>query len=264
MRVSIIAMTDLVHTTVEEATNGAWSPEPYFDDASALAEFAGRNCYQSWGRPNPATATNDGYLRNIINQRHFSVLEHGSVSFLIAAVSRSLTHELVRHRIASFSQLSQRYVDMAGVVPVIPPLYRSQADGGMEDPETGHIIESLWGAVIPLYERLYTIWYDRLTARRVPHIQARKMAREAARCVLPNMVPTQLVMTMNHRAIREFLVKRGSIHADHEIRNLAIEMHRLVTMIEPNIYPDLVTDTVLVGDRHYPIIREVPSDHGDA
>src|SRR4051794_31644263 len=68
------------------------------DGGQALAEFAGRACYQSWGKPNPATATNAGYLRHILEVGHLSVLEHGTVSFYLTGISRSLTHELIRHR----------------------------------------------------------------------------------------------------------------------------------------------------------------------
>ena len=80
------------------------------DGGQALAEFAGRACYQSWSKPNPRTATNEGYLRHILEVGHLSVLEHGTVSFYLTGISRSLTHELIRHRHFSYSQLSQRYV----------------------------------------------------------------------------------------------------------------------------------------------------------
>src|SRR3712207_7558756 len=83
-----------------------WSTEA--EGGEALAEFAGRACYQSWDKPNPATATNAGYLRHILEVGHLSVLEHGTVTMYLTGVSRSLTHELIRHRHFSFSQLSQR------------------------------------------------------------------------------------------------------------------------------------------------------------
>ena len=85
-----------------------WSTDA--DGGQALAEFAGRACYQSWSKPNPATATNAGYLRHILEVGHLSVLEHGVVTFYFTGVSRSFTHELIRHRHFSYSQLSQRYV----------------------------------------------------------------------------------------------------------------------------------------------------------
>ena len=97
-----------------------WSTDA--DGGEALAEFAGRACYQSWDKPNPATATNQGYLRHILEVGHLAVLEHGTVSMYLSGISRSLTHELIRHRHFSYSQLSQRYVperDAAMVEPEV-------------------------------------------------------------------------------------------------------------------------------------------------
>src|SRR2546430_9136565 len=90
------------------------------DGGEALAEFAGRACYQSWKKPNPATATNAGYLKHILEVGHLSVLEHGTVSFYLTGISRSLTHELIRHRHFSYSQLSQRYVPEKNAAMVEP------------------------------------------------------------------------------------------------------------------------------------------------
>ena len=89
------------------------------DGGQALAEFAGRACYRSWDKPNPATATNAGYLNHVIEVGHLSVLEHAQATVYIRGISRSATHELIRHRHFSYSQLSQRHVidDPAFVVP---------------------------------------------------------------------------------------------------------------------------------------------------
>src|SRR5690554_1935779 len=108
MKVDLIAHTGLL-VRFEEVS-------PFVDqfDGTAvdtLVEFAGRSCYQSWKRPNPATATNEGYIANILKQGHFSVLEHASATFYVQGVSRALTHELIRHRHLSYSQLSQRFVN---------------------------------------------------------------------------------------------------------------------------------------------------------
>src|SRR6266516_7020881 len=111
-----VAVPEMVFPKVELIAKTEFFPPsdvPWETDAEggqALAEFAGRACYQSWKKPNPATATNAGYLRHILEVGHLSVLEHGSVTFYITGVSRSLTHELIRHRHFSYSQLSQRYV----------------------------------------------------------------------------------------------------------------------------------------------------------
>ena len=83
-------------------------PETLGPTGQDLAEFAGRACYQSWHKPNPDTRTNHGYLGHILEVGHESVLEHGTVSVYITGISRSLTHELVRHRHFSYSQESQR------------------------------------------------------------------------------------------------------------------------------------------------------------
>src|SRR5437764_14312165 len=98
------------------------------DGGEALAEFAGRACYQSWTKPNPATATNSGYLRHILEVGHLSVLEHGSVSFYISGISRSLTHELIRPRHLSYSQLSQRYVPEKNAAMVEPDVIADDPD----------------------------------------------------------------------------------------------------------------------------------------
>src|ERR1700753_1996130 len=98
------------------------------DGGQALAEFAGRACYQSWKKPNPATATNAGYLAHILEVGHLSVLEHGTVTFYLTGISRSLTHELIRHRHFSYSQLSQRYVPEGDAEIVEPPVIASDPE----------------------------------------------------------------------------------------------------------------------------------------
>ena len=89
-------------------------------DGERLAEFAGRLCYMS--QKNPARRATRDYLENIKKQGHGSVLEHANYSLLLEGVSRSLTHELVRHRAGfAYSQLSQRYVDESEANFVVPP-----------------------------------------------------------------------------------------------------------------------------------------------
>src|SRR5690606_12172995 len=95
-------------------------------DAEALIEFAGRGCYQSWG--NPSGKTNREYVQHLCRQGHFSVLEHANITVAIRGVSRAFTHELVRHRHFSYSQLSQRFVDESEARFVIPPAIRQFGD----------------------------------------------------------------------------------------------------------------------------------------
>lgn len=196
--------------------DGAWL------DADYLAEFAGRLCYQSWERPNPVTATNAGYLANIIGQEHFSVLEHSSATFYVAGVSRSLSHELVRHRHLSFSQLSQRYVDERDVDIVYPP--------GLDENTRDQI-----NTLMPYVRRRYV---DIVVALEKQGL-TRKEARQAARSVLPNATETQFAVTGNMRAWRDVIKKRISLAADAEIRQLATEILRQLREIAPNTFQDM-------------------------
>lgn len=192
-----------------------------------IAEFGGRLCYQSWDRPNPVTATNAGYLANIIKQQHFSVLEHASASFYVAGVSRSLSHELVRHRHLSFSQLSQRFVDEGGSTRaafIVPPAFRDSED------ERGVLFDTT-GAALEAYYHLDALLVSRGLTR--------KQAREAARAVLPNATETQFLVTGNMRAWREVIAKRISPHADAEIQLFAREVLTILKRIAPNTFQDM-------------------------
>lgn len=200
--------------------------------AQHLAEFAGRACYQSWTKPNPATATNAGYLQHIIDVNHGSVLEHGSLSFYLSGVSRSLTHELVRHRAGmAFSQLSQRYVDSKDAGIVVPPEMR-------DDEQAIEILRSgMWHAV-ERYEQLVEGMTARLEKQGVSGTEARKRARQAARCVMPNMTETRIVVTGNLRSWRHILSMRAAQAADHEIREVAMLIYDELVQRVPNAVQD--------------------------
>lgn len=226
MKVTLLAQTSIVgwvdsSSDTEFGRDPSWLAGEY-SRADRLAHFAGRSCYQSWNMPNPNTATDEGYIANILNQQHFSVLEHASATFYIEDVSRALTHELVRHRHLSFSQLSQRYVDYAETEPVIPPAAGHEQAQRIRD----------------AYQ-LSLIQYNHAVEDYVENGLTRKQAREAARALLPNCAPTSIVVTGNHRAWRDMLTKRYSVHADAEIRELAEELLRHLRTIAPATYQDL-------------------------
>src|SRR5690348_16484959 len=168
-------------------------------DGERLSEFAGRLCYMS--QRNPASRSTREYIENIKKQGHGSVLEHASYSILLEGVSRSLTHELVRHRAGfAYSQLSQRYVDESDAHFVVPPAIIG--DDALEDAWRGQI-ESALASYVGLVEQLmerYSWVADR--------VHRRKMAREAARGVLPNSTETKIVVTANARAWRTMLELR--------------------------------------------------------
>ncbi|NVN54199.1 FAD-dependent thymidylate synthase [Mycolicibacterium hippocampi] len=227
LRVQLIAKTEF--TAPEDVP---WSTDA--DGGAALVEFAGRACYQSWSKPNPRTATNASYLRHIIDVGHFSVLEHASVSFYITGISRSCTHELIRHRHFSYSQLSQRYVPEHDSQVVAPP-------GIEDDPELQQILAAAADASRAAYTELLT----RLEAKFIGDQPAgnaavlrRKQARQAARAVLPNATETRIVVTGNYRAWRHFIAMRASEHADVEIRRLAIECLRQLVEVSPQVFSD--------------------------
>jgi thymidylate synthase (FAD) len=227
VKVTLVAKTNItdwpesIHGT--EFFEGDTSEDALqYKDADQLAHFAGRACYQSWSMPNPATATPQGYIANIINQGHFSVLEHASATFYIEGVSRSLLAELTRHRHASFSVESQRYVDYSGTEPVIPPALRGTRG---ED-----LIRSSYAEALADYE-LLTAWL-------IKEGKTRKEAREAARAVLPNCAPVGIVLTGNMRAYRDILVKRYSTHADAEIQELSSIILKELRNIAPASFQD--------------------------
>jgi len=206
---------------------------PWSTDAGggeALAEFAGRACYQSWSKPNPATATNAGYLKHILEVGHLSVLEHGTVTFYLSGVSRSFTHELIRHRHFSYSQLSQRYVPERDAAMVEPDVIA-------QDPELHKRFVAATEAAVQAYTELL----EGLEAKfaDVPQATARrKQARQAARSVLPNATETRIVVTGNYRAWRHFVTMRASEQADVEIREVAIALLKELQRIAPNAFAD--------------------------
>lgn len=225
----------LAHTMITPEAEQLLKPEMGVDDADYLAELAGRDCYQSFDRPNPKTRDNVDYLgTNIIFKEHFSVLEHATATLRFTGVSRSLTHELVRHRHFSFSQLSQRYVSIEDMAFVVPPVIRDWPD---EDEREGMIEELnvVWQTALDSYKMI-----DRLLGEGG---ESHKRAREAARAVLPNMTETIIDVTGNHRAWREFLTKRWSVHADREIHELAGRVLEVLRTIAPNTYQDFTDAT---------------------
>ena len=215
-------------TRFEPPAEVPWSTDA--DGGQALAEFAGRACYQSWAKPNPATASNAGYLRHILEVGHLSVLEHGSVTFYLTGVSRSLTHELIRHRHFSYSQLSQRYVPERDAAVVEPAVIA-------EDPVLHEKFLAATDAALAAYRELLRALEERFAD--VPNgTLRRKQARQAARAVLPNAIETRIVVTGNYRAWRHFIAMRASEHADVEIRELAIACLRELQRVAGHVFSD--------------------------
>lgn len=219
------------------------------DGGSAVAEFAGRACYQSFDRPNAKTATNATYLAHIKEVGHESVLEHATVTLYFTGVSRAFTHELIRHRHLSPSQLSQRFVDSSTAGAVLPPLIaEAVAAGG----ERGHRLLDEFLHATALARHAYEKIADDLTeyldeSTDLGGTARRKAAREAARAVLPNATETRIVVTGNYRAWRHFIKLRATEHADAEIRAIAVEVLRVLQRHAPAVFGDFIISELRPG-----------------
>jgi thymidylate synthase (FAD) len=211
-------------------------------DGERLAEFAGRLCYMS--QQNPAGRDTAEYLENILKQGHGSVFEHSTYVLLLEGISRSCTHELVRHRAGfGYSQLSQRYVDESDAAFVMPPAI--QGDPVMEQ-EWEQAMETAQAAYIAGVERLMEK-YSWVESR----VHRRKMAREAARSVLPNGTETKIVVSANVRAWRTMLELRLGEGAELEIRRLAVMILFVLKKEAPALFGDFelyaTTDGSMAG-----------------
>jgi thymidylate synthase (FAD) len=197
-------------------------------DGERLAEFAGRLCYMS--QRNPAKRETREYIENIKRQGHGSVLEHAHYSLLLEGVSRSLTHELVRHRVFNYSQLSQRYVDESEANFVVPPAIVGD-----------DALLTAWRAQVDAAQAAYVALVEQLMERYKwvdDKVHRRKMAREAARGVLPNSTETKIVVTGNARAWRSMLELRAGEGAELEIRRLAVAVIQLLQAEAPAFFND--------------------------
>jgi thymidylate synthase (FAD) len=214
----------------------------------ALAEFAGRLCYLSFGedaglegghKTIPGRTTNEAYLGNILDVKHGSVLEHAVWTLLFEGVSRSLTHELIRHRAGfGFSQLSQRYVDESNIGFVVPP----EIDEGTP---AFDVWMTACAQAKESYRALLAAMIDQIGEQGTATMR-KKRARQAARAVLPNSAETKILVTGNARAWRHFCEMRGSPTADIEIRRLAVATLATLRDEAPHIFGDM--DAVAEAD----------------
>ncbi|MGQ9585524.1 MAG: FAD-dependent thymidylate synthase [Anaerolineae bacterium] len=176
-----------------------------------LLEHAGRVCYRSTKRGEPGR-----FLQNRIREGHESIIEHASLTFEVSGISRACSHQLVRHRLASYSQESQRYVDMSNAQWVRPPTIAA-------NPEA------------------LALWEQALAGLRDAYRSLRELGipKEDARYLLPNAAQTRLVVTMNLREIRHVCRLRITREAQWEIREVAIRMLRLAHEVAPDVFADL-------------------------
>lgn len=223
-KVSLLASTAINSESISEIMQ----LQPESSEAESLTVFAGRNCYRSFGRPNEATYKDSDYLnRTLFQQGHMSILEHATVTLLFEGVSRAFTHELIRHRHLSYSQLSQRFVDEGYANMVLPPAIRNLENGAVKR-DALDAIEELAGVAQNLYDTLV----QELMDQGLP----RKQAREAARAVLPNMTETKIVVTGNLRAWHEVIERRTAPDADAEMQEVMGKAKKELAAIAPAIF----------------------------
>lgn len=199
-----------------------FTPEPEKTVAAAA-----RLCYSPLGVENLmgnfSQEENRQFIKKLVELGHLSPLEHVSFTFAIEGVSRNLSHQLVRHRIASYSQRSQRHVNEAGFAYVIPPSIQ-------QNPEALALYQEKMAELQQAYEEL---------ARLVP--------KEDARYVLPGACETKLVATFNARSLLNFFQQRCCQRAQWEIRALAQEMLALVRKVAPSIFAKAGPNCVTLG-----------------
>jgi thymidylate synthase (FAD) len=248
-------------------------------DPQKLCEVAGRLCYMSFSKPRPGG--NAAYLDNILKSSHGSVLEHAVWNFIITGVSRSFSHELVRHRAGvGFSQLSQRYVDSSDCNFVVPWELQVEFRKGMEyltenhsdwqidgcpSDNVNHALEIASDAGIDdivlvgldfihsmlkaqyLYKRHTDYLMNKFANPQGDRTEIRKRARQTARSVLPNATETKIFLTANARALRHMIEMRAAGPAEAEIRRVFVDIQKIMKDEAPNIFGDYTIEKLADG-----------------
>ena len=203
-------------------------------EAEAIIEVSARLCYMSFGRGRRDISA---FIHNLLSSKDGSVFEHVNYGFVFTGVSRSLTHELVRHRAGfAYSQRSQRYVDETEGSFVIPPALAGENGAAGE---ARAILEDALESASESYVKLVGELESVLPRDRFEHnTDRRKAIRQTARAVLPNATETKIFVTGNVRAWRHFIEMRGAPFADWEIRSLAIQVLHLLQKESPLMFGD--------------------------
>ena len=214
-----------------------YTPEPV-----KTVAMAAKLCYSKVGIEDISEKMSnedaEKFVKMLMGFSHMSPLEHISFSFAIEGVSRTLTHQLVRHRIASYSQQSQRYVDENEFDYIIPPQIE-------KDEEALKVFEESMSMIQSSYEKLRDVLTKNVTKQIMEEDgleenearkKAVKLANEDARFVLPGACETKIITTMNARQLLHFFEERTCVRAQWEIRDLATQMLKLVKEVCPVIF----------------------------
>ena len=203
---------------------GGEQRDRHFDTFSpkAVIEFAGRICYKALKSKRAETDSHRGYIHNILKQKHYSVLEHSSYTFLLTGISRADSHEIVRHRHFSFSQESQRFVMQSEPFQIsVHPTIEN---------EVGDLVKYA-DSVAKGFEYANEL-YDELKESGFKH----KQAAEAARQALPNAAAVTMVVTGNVRTWMEFVSKRDHPAADASLQEIARQIVAILVEELPEVF----------------------------
>lgn len=230
-----------------ELTFGSYISDPTsLPPATELCKVAGQTCYLSFGPKRTTNASAAKYFENIKASGHGSVLEHATFSFLFYGVSRSFTHELVRHRAGTaFSQTSQRYVD--GSVLRFVERAEYQASPALHERfESG--IDS---AAREYSERTEMLLAEQGAGAELLAGEARtdlrKKVQQCARSCLPNEAEAPIVFSANVRALRHTIEMRASRHAELEIREVFLRAYLCLVRAEPLLFDDYILEHLSDG-----------------
>ncbi|HLX57596.1 MAG TPA: FAD-dependent thymidylate synthase [Ktedonobacteraceae bacterium] len=215
-------------------------------DGAQLSKIAGQVCYMSFGRKRTLNDQAERYFDNLKSSGHGSVFEHAAFSFLLYGISRSVTHEIVRHRAGfGYSQLSQRFVSGRMLRFVERPEYYNDELFHSQFLER---IERASGEYAALSNRLLEMQQSGtqiLSAEAKTDL--RKKVQQCARSVLPNETEAPMVMTGNARSWRHFIEMRASAHAEIEIRALALRVFLCLYKTDPVLFSDYRLEKLLDG-----------------
>jgi thymidylate synthase (FAD) len=276
MKIIRVAETNIDLTAIEKVLTHLGAPgwkSNSMSPADYLAEFMGRLCYKSFeaGLNLNVTKVREGnavYLANLQKQRHGSVFEHASVSFVFLDVSRILTHELVRHRVGiSYSQESQRFVRLDNFDCYIPniddPLHEIAnvilPDSTSTDEERRQWVSSMAKRYVDLFEWVNKEVQDgvgmliremALDGEGVP-FHAKKTITSALRRMVPSGVNTNIGVSANHRTWRYLMETRSAPGAEIEIREAFVKVGGIMVQDYPNTYQDAIFIKTNV-DKHDP------------
>ncbi len=220
MKVKLIANTPMAETVVAAAAKLCYSPVGVEEITENLTKEKTEN-----------------FVNMLMDIGHESPIEHVSYTFAIEGVSRVLTHQLVRHRLASYSQQSQRYVKLDQFQYIVPPAIKKNNKAKAIFVEAMKKSQQDYDQIVSLltedHEKVFL--KEGLSSVEAKK-KASKKAIEDARFVFPNACETKIVVTMNARSLMNFFKHRCCNRAQWEIRNLATEMLRLVRQKSPTLF----------------------------